>query len=448
MDVAGKNILVVGLGRTGTALARFLAGRGAVVSVTDSKPASEVQENMAALKDLPVRFALGAHTPDLLSGIDMIIPSPGVPPSHELLVEGAASGRAVISEIELAFGYLTEPVIAITGTNGKTTTTKLIGEILKGCGRRVFVGGNIGTPLIEYVDGGERADYLVVEVSSFQLQWVDAFRPSVAMLLNASDDHLDYHGSFEEYVSVKERIFARQGPGDLAILNADDPLSEGMARRIRAEIVQFSSSKRLTEGISLDGPLLRYRDEGGTTEEYPTGGVKIPGVHNLENIMAAIVAARRCGCPPASIIGAVETFEGMPHRVEFVRSRGGVDIYNDSKGTNVDAVKRALESFSRPLVLLMGGRYKGGDFSSLSPLIQEKVKKLILFGEAGGRIGSFIGDIVDTEQVSDVKGAVDRACAGARPGDVILLSPGCSSFDEFVNYRERGDYFKEIVRGL
>lgn len=448
MDVAGKKILVIGLGRTGTALTRFLVGRGACVSVTDSKPASEVQENIDALKDLPVCFALGSHTLDLLSGIDMIVPSPGVPPSNELLVEGAGRSIPVISEIELAFRYLTEPIIAITGTNGKTTTTKLIGEMLKDCGRKVFVGGNIGNPLIEYVDGGEQADYLVVEVSSFQLQWVEQFCPSVAILLNASDDHLDYHGSFEEYVSVKERIFARQRPGDLAILNADDPLSEGMIRRIKAETMQFSSSKRLTRGISIDGPLLRYRDGRGVEEEYPVDGVKIPGVHNLENIMAAIVAVRRYECPPASIVGTLEAFEGMPHRVEFIRSMDGVDIYNDSKGTNVDAVRRALESFAGSIILLMGGRDKGGNFGILSSLIQEKVKKLILFGEARDRIGSFIGDVVDTEWSSDLRGAVGRACEGAHPGDIILLSPGCSSFDEFVNYRERGNYFKEIVRAL
>ncbi len=448
MEVKGKKILVVGLGKTGVALSRFLAGRGANVFVTDSKPGSEMKENCDALKGLDVHFAMGRHTVDMLSNIDMIIPSPGVPPDNVLLAGGVERGIRIISELELAFRYLKEPIIAITGTNGKTTTTKLIGEILKGSGKSVFVGGNIGNPLIGYVDGGERADYLVIEVSSFQLQWVERFHPSVAILLNASDDHLDYHASFAEYVSMKERIFANQVPGDLAILNADNPLSGEMAHRINADVMQFSSSKGLERGISIDGPLLRYRDTGGVEEEYPTGGISLRGLHNLENIMAAIVAARRCGCPPVKIAETVESFKGMPHRMEFVRSKDGVEIYNDSKGTNVDAVKRALESFSHPLILLLGGKDKGGDFGILSPLIREKVKKVILFGEAKERIGSFVNGIVDTGWADNLKSALEKAHESASSGDVILLSPGCSSFDEFTNYRERGNYFKEIAREL
>ncbi|MBN2569260.1 MAG: UDP-N-acetylmuramoyl-L-alanine--D-glutamate ligase [Deltaproteobacteria bacterium] len=448
MEVTGKKILIIGLGKTGVSLARFLVKRGAHVLVTDIRDAKDMKENINALKGLPVNFHMGRHCGDGLSEVDMIIPSPGVPPYNEFLVEGAEKGLPIISEIELAFSYLKEPVVAITGTNGKTTTTKLIGEMLKRCGKRVFVGGNIGEPLIEYVDGEERADYLVVEVSSFQLQWVGNFHPYVAILLNMSADHLDYHENFEEYRSIKERVFARQTSDDLAILNADDPLSEEMAGKIDADIIQFSSSKKLKRGISIDGPLLRYRDEGGVKEDYPVEGFQIRGVHNLENIMAAIVAARRCGCPSAGIIEAVRNFEGIPHRIEFVRSKNGVDIYNDSKGTNVDAVKRALESFSRPVILLMGGRYKGGDFGILSTLIREKVKKVILFGEARDKIESFIEGITDTGWSENLKDALEKAYDSASPGDVILLSPGCSSFDSFANYKERGNYFKEIARDL
>jgi len=448
MEVTGKKILIIGLGKTGLALTRFLVKHGAHVLVTDMKDAKDMNENINALKGLPVNFHMGCHRYEKLPQVDMIIPSPGVPPCNALLVEGAEKGLPIISEMELAFSYLKEPIIAITGTNGKTTTTKLIGEILKRCGKRVFVGGNIGNPLVEYVDGGERADYLVVEVSSFQLQWVNNFHPSVSVLLNMSADHLDYHANFEEYRSIKEKVFARQTPSDLAILNADDPLSEEMAGRIDADIIQFSSSKKLERGISIEGPLLCYRDEGGVKEDYPVEGFKIRGVHNLENIMAAIVAARRCGCPAAGIIDTVRNFEGIPHRIEFVRSKNGVDIYNDSKGTNVDAVKRALESFSRPVILLMGGRDKGGDFGILSALIGEKVKKVILFGEARDKIGSFIEGITDTGWSENLKDALEKAYESASPGDVILLSPGCSSFDSFANYKERGNYFKEIARDL
>jgi len=448
MELKGKRILVVGLGKTGVALAGFLTGRGAEVIISDDKPASELKESINALEGMRVTLDVGRHNADILSRVDLIIPSPGVPPFNELLTGGVERGIPIISEIELAFSYLKEPVIAITGTNGKTTTTKLLGEILKKWGKRIFVGGNIGNPLIEYVDGGERADYLVVEVSSFQLQWVKQFHPSVAVLLNTSSDHLDYHETFEEYISTKERIFANQAPGDLAVLNADDAMSGEVSKKIEGDILYFSSSQKLERGIFTDNGVLRYRNSVGTEEEYPVGKVKIKGIHNLENVMASIIASRRCGCPQKVIVEALETFKGMPHRMELVRSKDGVEIYNDSKGTNVDAVKRALESFSGSVILLMGGRDKGSDFGILAGLIGEKVKKLVLFGEAREKIRSFVGGIVETGSAENLKGAMEEACKSSSSGDVILLSPGCSSFDEFANYRERGNYFKEIVRDL
>jgi UDP-N-acetylmuramoylalanine--D-glutamate ligase len=363
-------------------------------------------------------------------------------------VEGVKKGIPVTSEIELAFRYVREPIIAVTGTNGKTTTTKLIGEIFKAWGKTVFIGGNIGTPLIEYVDEGGGADYVLLEVSSFQLQWVDHFRPSVAMLLNMTVDHLDYHKSFDEYLSIKKKIFARQRGDDLAILNADDPSFARIAPGIGADMVAFSSSGKRERGIYIDGSLVCYREGEGMREDYPIDGITIKGVHNLENAMAAIVAARKCGCPRDVITRTLKDFHGLPHRIEFVRSKNHVDIYNDSKGTNVDAVKRALESFSRPVVLLMGGRDKGGDFDILAPLIQKKVKQVVLFGEARHRIGSLIDGIVDVAWADHLREALDAAWKSSCPGDVILLSPGCSSFDEFANYRERGNYFKEMVARL
>ncbi len=338
--------------------------------------------------------------------------------------------------------------MAITGTNGKTTTTTLLGEILSHCGRRVFVGGNIGTPLISYVGGRQEDDYVVIEVSSFQLQWVRHFHPFIAMLLNVSCDHLDYHGSLEEYRSVKERIFARQGSGDLAILNADDPPSVHLAKRLPAEhVICFSSSSPLEEGIFVDGELLRYRG-AQIDEQYPIGAIRLKGTHNLENVMAAVLAARMCGCPPEGIIDVLKRFAGIAHRIEFAGRVDGVEYYDDSKGTNVDAVYRALQSLPGPVVLLLGGRYKGGDFGILAQLLRERVRALIVFGEAAETIEAMIGGIVKTERAGNLKEAVGMARDSASSDDKVLLSPGCSSFDEFKNYEERGSVFKGIVERM
>lgn len=443
MDLNGKRILVVGLGKTGVATVKFLTEKGAVVFASDEKPASELVDAMSALGDLNVNMQLGEHRLDIMSQTDMVVPSPGVPPFNVMLLEAAKRGIPILSEIELAWRFLKRPMIAITGTNGKTTTTALLGEMLKKAGKGVFVGGNIGNPLIGYVNGKQEDDYVVVEVSSFQLQWVELFKPLISILLNTTHDHLDYHGTFKEYYSIKERIFKNQNGDDLAILNADDPLSPSLSKKIRAEITCFSSSKKLTGGIFLNDEVLRFGDE-----IYPLEMIKLPGVHNIENIMAALVAARRCGCHPSSIISAVDEFKGIPHRIEYVGQKNETEFYDDSKATNVGAVVRALETFTGPVILLLGGRNKGGDFSVLSGPIKEKVKQLVLFGEAGEEINSIIGGIVPTRRVLSLADAVRFACDCSFFGDVVLLSPGCASFDEFANYKERGRYFKKLVRAL
>jgi UDP-N-acetylmuramoylalanine--D-glutamate ligase len=348
----------------------------------------------------------------------------------------------------LAARFLDKPSVAITGTNGKTTTTKLLGEILSAWGKKVFVGGNIGNPLISCLNEGGTEDILVIEVSSFQLQWIKYFHPSVAVLLNTSRDHLDYHENFKEYRWTKERIFENQTAEDCAVINADDPLSLPLSKRIKAEIAWFSSAFSLKKGIFINGNVLKYALPGESQEEYPIEKIKLQGVHNLENVMAAVVASRRLGCPPDRIVETFEKFEGMPHRMEFIGEKGGVAFYNDSKGTNVGAVERALENFSRPVTLLIGGRDKGGDFQRLSDLIGKKVKRLIIFGEAGVRINGLIGGIVGTELVRSFKDAIGKAIEGSSSGDIVLLSPGCSSFDEFENYEERGNYFKEVFRRM
>lgn len=443
MDLNGKRILVVGLGKTGVATVKFLTEKGAVVFASDEKPASELVDAMSALGDLNVNMQLGEHRLDIMSQTDMVVPSPGVPPFNVMLLEAAKRGIPILSEIELAWRFLKRPMIAITGTNGKTTTTALLGEMLKKAGKEVFVGGNIGNPLIGYVNGKQEDDYVVVEVSSFQLQWVELFKPLISILLNTTHDHLDYHGTFKEYYSIKERIFKNQNGDDLAILNADDSLSSSLSKKIKAEITCFSSSKKLTGGIFLNDKVLRFGDE-----IYPLEMIKLPGVHNIENIMAALVAARRCGCHPSSIISAVDEFKGIPHRIEYVGQKNETEFYDDSKATNVGAVVRALETFTGPVILLLGGRNKGGDFSVLSGPIKEKVKQLVLFGEAGEEINSIIGGIVPTRRVLSLADAVRFACDCSFFGDVVLLSPGCASFDEFANYKERGRYFKKLVRAL
>jgi len=449
MDLDGKRTLVIGLGRTGVATVGFLREKGARVLVADEKPVGELEDAIEELGGaMDVEVGIRQDDPEVLSRVDLIVPSPGVPPFNPLLVEGVRRGIPIVSELELASMHLKKPVIAITGTNGKTTTTSLIGEILTHCGRRVFVGGNIGNPLISYVGSGQEDDYVVVEVSSFQLQWARYFRPFIAILLNVTSDHLDYHGSFEEYRSVKERIFACQGRGDLAFLNADDPASADLSKRLPAEHIScFSSSLRLKEGIFIDGESLRYRDIT-VDEEYPIGQIRLKGRHNLENVMAAVLASRMCGCPPEEIIDVLKGFTGIPHRIEFAGRVDGVEYYDDSKGTNVDAVHRALESFPGPVVLLMGGRYKGGDFRVLAELIRSRVKALILFGEAAETIASMIGGIVETGRTPNLKDAVGMARDSASSGDVVLLSPGCSSFDEFKNYEERGSVFKGMVERM
>jgi UDP-N-acetylmuramoylalanine--D-glutamate ligase len=448
MNLKGQKILVIGLGKTGFASVRFLMGQGARVTATDTKPQAELRDAVRELGSLAANLEFCAYNTDILSRVDMIVPSPGVPPADVILAEAQKRKIPIISEIELAYRFLRPPLVAITGTNGKTTTTTLIGHILAREGKRVFVGGNIGNPLVGYLEGKQDDDYAVVEVSSFQLQWIQSFHPFVSILLNTTCDHVDYHGSYEAYRATKERIFENQKDGDLAILNADESRSFLLAKSMAAKVQFFSTRGEVKKGIFLkDRTLVHYTAEG-SREEYPLDMIKIPGLHNVENVMASIMAARYCGCTHAGIISAVADFKGIPHRIEFTEEKNGVAFYDDSKGTNVGAVARALETFSRPIILLMGGRDKEGDFGTLSPLLKSKVKELVLFGEARNKIYDLIGGVVKTSKTTTLKEAIELAHRHARPGDIVLLSPGCASFDEFSNYKERGRFFKDVVKGL
>jgi len=449
MELSGKRVLVVGLGRTGIDTVRFLARRGAEIVATDEKPASELQEAFAALAEVRHRFTFSAGVAAAGPGIDLVVPSPGVAPSNGILTGAVKRGIPVMSELELAGRFLRRPMIAITGTNGKTTTTTLVGEIMKKAGKKVFVGGNIGCPLIGFVDGKQEAEYAVVEVSSFQLQWTRRFRPDVAVLLNVTPDHVDYHGSFADYRRVKERIFENQTARDRAVLNAGDPLTAGLSARLAAEIACFSASGKVRRGMFPDrGNLVHCRGPEDAEEVYPLDIIRIPGAHNLENVMAAIMVSRVSGCSREAIIQAVQGFRGIAHRIEFAGEKGGIAFYDDSKATNVGAVMRALETFSRPVILLMGGRDKEGDFASLAVPVRDRVKRLVLFGEARAGIGEQIGGVVETDPAATLHDAMERAWHHAAPGDVVLLSPGCASFDEFTDYRARGDFFKKWVGSL
>jgi UDP-N-acetylmuramoylalanine--D-glutamate ligase len=447
MHFAGKKIVVIGMGKTGIATALFLGKQGAKVTVTDEKPFDQWSaefELIAKEKWLEI----GKYNADILADAGMVIPSPGVPPYNDLLVAALKKKIPIISEIELAYRFLKIPLIAVTGTNGKTTTTTLLGEILKHSGKKIFVGGNIGTPLIGYVESSNKDDFVVAEISSFQLQWVDKFHPFIAMLLNVTSDHFNYHGSFAEYRRIKARVFARQDKNDIAILNAADQAQEGIEENIRSKIVKFSSSNELKSGIFLKNNTIIFRMPDNGEEQYPLSMIKLPGLHNAENVMAAIVAARFCGCSPEIIIASIADFRGLPHRIEFAGEKNSVKFYDDSKGTNVGSVIRALDTFAKPVILLLGGRDKDGDFETLMPLLPTKTKKVILFGEAQKRIASLIGESVPVLKKLKLGEAIEIAYKNSQPGDVILLSPGCASFDEFTDYKERGDFFKKVVRDL
>jgi UDP-N-acetylmuramoylalanine--D-glutamate ligase len=447
MNLKDKKIVVIGMGKTGIASARFLGSQGAQVLAVDEKPSGEWGENFDRLAN-EKWLTVGTYSASVLAGASMVVPSPGVPPHNDILVAAVKSNIPVVSEIELAYHFLKVPIIAVTGTNGKTTTTSLLGEILKSSGKNVFVGGNIGNPLIEYVSTQQKDDFIVAEISSFQLQWIDKFRPFIAMLLNITCDHINYHGSFDEYRRIKARVFANQTSGDFAILNAADKEQGKLLDSIRAKVTYFSSVDKVKQGIFLKGDALIYKNFAGAEEKYPLGMIKIPGLHNVENVMAAVLAARFCGCDQNSIIEAIGNFHGLSHRIEFAGEKKGIRFYDDSKGTNVGSVVRALDTFSEPVILLLGGRDKDGDFETLQNLLAKKAKRVILFGEARDRIGSLIGDVVPAEKKTTLGEAITSAYRNALSGDVVLLSPGCASFDEFRNYKERGNYFKKVVENL
>jgi len=444
MNLTGKKVLVIGLARTGKECARFLARQGAEVAVCDRRGAETLQQDIAALGGLPIRFQLGGEETSWLDAMDYVVPSPGVPMDNVMLREAVARHIPVLSEIELAQRFFRAPLIAITGTNGKSTTTTLIGAMLKADGRKTFLGGNLGAPFIGAVD--DQWDWGVVEISSFQLEWVETFKPRIAVHLNITEDHLDRYSSFADYRQAKERIFAAQSGADWAILNRDDERVWALRDRLKAQVVSFGFSS-IAQGVFATDDEIVWRAQG-REERFSLKNVKIQGVHNIENMMAAIAAAQCAGVSRRAIEKTLEEFPGLEHRLEFVREKDGVRYYNDSKGTNVGAVVKSLASFSAPVILLAGGVDKGGEYAPLADGVAKKVRRLILFGAAKRTIAAALGHLTTTVMVEDIGAAVRDAAAHGRAGDVVLLSPACSSFDQFQNYAERGKVFKARVQEL
>jgi UDP-N-acetylmuramoylalanine--D-glutamate ligase len=447
MELKDKKILIVGLARTGASVARFLAERGAVVTVTDMKEETDLAPFLEKLSDLEIRFELGRHDDQTFLSSDMIVVSPGVPMDIPPLSLARKRGRMIISEIELAGGFIDAPIVAITGTNGKTTTTTLAGEIFRGSGYKAFVGGNIGNPLIDLVTSGEAVDFVVAEISSFQLEGIHKFRPRVAVLLNVTEDHLDRYATYQEYIDAKARIFENQTSEDFAVLNMDDPIVSSYAGTVKSRVVPMSQQRALEKGIYCRDGFITFAWEG-VRESFPTASFKLQGVHNIENIMAALASTLLTGCDPRSAQAVVEGFSGLHHRMELVKIVDDVAYYNDSKGTNVGSVVKSLESFAGNVTLIAGGKDKGGDYCPLASLVKERVKHLILLGEARQRIFDSLGNLTDAHLVESLEEAVLTARRLTAPGGVVLFSPACSSFDMFKNYEERGDRFASIVKGL
>jgi len=447
MELKDKRVLVVGLGKSGVASALFLKARGARVTVSDTKSGDELRNEIPALLDHGIAVETGGHGERTFRGQDLIVVSPGVPIDAPLLAQARNLGEPVIGEIELAAQFLPGPIVAITGSNGKTTTTTLTGEILTAGGVPALVGGNIGTPAISLVEQAKPETAIVLEVSSFQLETIQQFRSKVAVVLNVTPDHLDRHKTFEIYVDAKARIFENQRGDDFAVLNEDDPTCVAMAARTRAQVFWFSRQKDVKQGAWVrDGNIL-FRNGSRQEEIMRVAEVPLKGSHNLENVLAAVCASALMGCAPEKIRQAVRDFKAVEHRLEFVATIRGVDYYNDSKATNVDATIKALESFPANIHLILGGKDKGSDYSVLNDLIKQRVKRVYTIGAAAEKIESQIKG-VEVVHAETLENALRKADAAAEPGDVVLLAPACASFDQFKNYEQRGQVFKEIVRQI
>lgn len=445
MELRARRVLVVGLAKSGEAAAELLLSRGASVTVNDKRSREALGEVATRLQHLGAKLALGEHSEALFLAHELIVVSPGVPRTLPALCAAQAAGIEIIGELELASRFLDVPMVAITGTNGKSTTTTFTGHFLHASGKRVFVGGNLGTPLCRAVD--QDPDLVVVEVSSFQLEWAPTFKPKVALILNITEDHLDRYRDFEDYGQTKGLIFKHQDEHDFAVVNQADPFCLRLAQAGRAPVHTFGFGADVQQGMRFLDEQLQL-GSGEHWQPIPLEGFKPRGRHNLENLMAAFLGAHLAGMPVKTLEPLIPRLEGLPHRLELVRELDGVRYYNDSKATNVASVQCSLRDMTEPLVLLMGGRDKGGSYAPLEPIVSSRVRSLVVFGEASPLIKAALGHLTHLVEVQDVREAVMAAQRLAHPGDSVVLSPACSSYDQFPNYEVRGETFKKLVRAL
>jgi len=446
MKLNGKKVLVVGLGRTGEAVCDFLLHQGAHVKVSEKKTKEELGEKYQVWTQRGISIETGMHNLQSFLEVDLIIPSPGVPIIPDL-IEAKARGIQVISEIELAYRFLKGKIVGITGSNGKSTTTTLTHKILKEGGKDSYLAGNIGTPLISFVKNSKPEHIYVTEISSFQLEYVHMFKADISIVLNINPDHLDWHLSFDDYYTAKKKLVLSQGQNDIAILNKDDPLVWALSKEKQDHIYAFSREGKVPKGLFIkdDWIILAGEEE----EKFmKTSEIPLLGPHNQENIMASALVAHVLGIPLSKVKKSIQSFEGLEHRLEKTLSINGIEFYNDSKATNVDATLKSIQSFKNKIVLILGGRDKGGDFTKLRVPIKEKTRAVILLGEATEKIKKELKNTVPLHCVSSVKEAVDTGYSLAKPGEIVLLAPACTSFDMFQNFEERGRSFKQEVRNL
>ncbi|MDX2494342.1 MAG: UDP-N-acetylmuramoyl-L-alanine--D-glutamate ligase [Desulfuromusa sp.] len=444
LDFKNKRIVVIGAGLSGQALVRFLVERGATVALSDLRKEDEIS-GLESLAGLPARFDLGGHSLELFEQADLIAVSPGVPLNCEPLQLAASCGIPLLGEIEIAAREITAPIIGVTGTNGKSTVTSLIGEIMRAWGEKVFVGGNLGTPLVEACSA--EFDHVVVELSSFQLETIDQFHPAIGLLLNLSPDHLDRYSDLQSYYQAKLRLFRNMKAADFAVLNADDPDVCRLSADLRTTAVWFSARGRLVEGMVRLGDRLVW-NWGGADIQLPLSELQISGEHNIENAMAAMIPALLQGCPAELAWKAVCSFTGLEHRMQLVRQLNGVNWYNDSKGTNVGSVMKSLAGLPSRVTLIAGGKDKGGDYTPLRPLMEQRVAHLILIGEAAQKIAAELSGSCEILLAVGLESAVQQAYEITAPDGTVLLSPACSSFDMFTNYQARGNEFERLVQQL
>ena len=450
MELKNKRVLVVGLGKSGIAAAMFLREQGAQVTVSDARSATALAKEIPALLEAGVMVESGGHGLLTFRRQDLIVVSPGVPLDTPEVKQVIGYGMPVIGELELASRFLQGRIVAITGSNGKTTTTTLIGKILAEAQLSTLVGGNIGTPVIDLIGKSTAESIDVLEVSSFQLETIEQFRPWIAVVLNITPDHLDRHGSFENYAAMKARITEQQQAGDFLVLNAEDKPTQMVAAKTKAQIFWFSPRRPIKQGTFVHGESVAFIPREGAKAEpiMPVAEIPLKGSHNVENVLAAVCVARLAGVPAEKIRSAVSSFRAVEHRLEFVRSRHGVEYFNDSKATNVDATMKAIAAFPGGIHLILGGKDKDSDYTLLAPLLRERVKAVYTIGSAAEKIERQLHGVVKMVEAGTMDAAVREAQNVAIAGDVVLLAPACSSFDQFENYEHRGRVFRQIVQEL